>query len=374
MSAQQAIAGGSAASAHVPTLDPKALELSEKRRLRKEKNKESARECRKRKRDKKAELLKEITFYEAENLQLRLKLQGADVDAARSDSAYITNQLETLVKEGSSELDIQELVKELGEKFSDYGRDRRSAINFHLSQLRRCLQPTQTTRAIVFLMSCAISFHHPNGDVITGQEGELATMWYNLLDTVRPNAEQRKQMFAFTIPSVTQSDVMEELYKSTDACDALLDRLEAIILNKNNSFDSEIANIQTIMSSRQTAKFILWIKENPACMQMLEQLWPHMTYPSTRSTSVDSSSSVEKLSLSEKRGESTSVACSSSSSASRSSAPRAVDSSSRPSKWSLASARRGSLGETPSSGVRTPTADKGDLRGTLAAGDESASG
>ena len=212
-------------------------------------------------------------------MQLRLKLQGADADSSsgEKDTTYITRQLEGMVQEGASEVDIQQVLKELGDKFGDYGRDRRSTINFHLKQLRRCLQPTQTTRAIVFLMSCAISFHRPNGDVISGQEGEFASLWYYMLDTINPDAEQRKQMFSFAIPSATQTDVLQELYRASDSCDGLLNRLESIICDKNNAFDQEFDNIKTIMSSRQTAKFILWIYQNPACMQMLEQLWPHLT-------------------------------------------------------------------------------------------------
>jgi hypothetical protein len=42
-------------------------------------------------------------------------------------------------------------------------------------------------------------------------------------------------------------------------------------------------NIQSVLSPRQIAKFILWIDKNPAVMQMLEALWPHVT-PTTQTS------------------------------------------------------------------------------------------
>ena len=57
-------------------------------------------------------------------------------------------------------------------------------------------------------------------------------------------------------------------------------------------------NIQSILSARQIAKFILWIDHNPVCMQMLEALWPHITLSSSSSMSMQSrNTSVENLDL-----------------------------------------------------------------------------
>jgi hypothetical protein len=35
----------------------------------------------------------------------------------------------------------------------------------------------------------------------------------------------------------------------------------------------ELLEVQKILTPTQTAKFILWITQNPACMHMLNQLW-----------------------------------------------------------------------------------------------------
>jgi hypothetical protein len=260
--------------------DPKALDLLEKKRKRLERNRESARECRKRKKEKKIQLRNQLALLEADNLQLRLKLQvGHDSTNIDEKSNYISSKLEAMMKEGASDLEIQKTIVEYQERYSDYGRDRRSAIDFHIAQLRRCLQPTQTTRAILWLMSLARQFHErTNGNVQFTEPNELFNLWLNLLSEVKPTVTQRKLMVSYTTVSNNGTDPFADINSVSQTCNGMLDRLVEIICNKNNSLDSEMANIQAVLSARQIAKFILWIDQNPACMQMLEALWPHLTY------------------------------------------------------------------------------------------------
>mmetsp|Transcript_11140 Transcript_11140/g.22615 ORF Transcript_11140/g.22615 Transcript_11140/m.22615 type:complete len:316 (+) Transcript_11140:81-1028(+) len=270
--------------------DPKTMDVLEKKRKRLERNRESARECRKRKKEKKTWLRQQLTLLEADNLQLRLKLQvGHDSTNSEEKSNYISNKLATMMAEGASETDIQKAIAEYQERYSDYGRDRRSAIDFHVAQLRRCLQPTQTTRAILWLMSLARQFHEKtNGNVQFTEPNELFNLWLNLLSEVKPTAAQRKLMVSYTTVSSNGTDPFADINSVSQTCNGMLDRLVEIICNKNNSLDTEMSNIQSILSARQIAKFILWIDQNPACMQMLEALWPHLTYtqPASRNNSI----------------------------------------------------------------------------------------
>eukprot|EP01038_Epipyxis_sp_PR26KG_P014704 gene14704-19762_t len=266
-------------SANMMPNNGKNIDLAEKKRRRLERNRESARECRRRKKEKKIILRQQLAHLEADNLQLRLKLQvGHETSTLEEKSSYITSSLDSMIKEGASESDIQKAIEELQERFSDYGRDRRSAIDFHVSQLRRCLKPTQTTRAILWLLSCAPKFHNQNGELKSEENKELSELWFSLLDTLKPTPEQQRQLISFTSPTDPLHDPFKEVKLVTDNCNKMLDRLVDIICNKNDSLDNEMANLQTILSARQIAKFILWIDQNPACMQMLEALWPHLTH------------------------------------------------------------------------------------------------
>lgn len=260
--------------------DPKVMDLAEKKRKRLERNRESARECRKRKKEKKLMLRQQLALLEADNLQLRLKLQvGHETTNSEEKANYISTKLEVMMKEGASDLEIQKAIVEYQERYSDYGRDRRSAIDFHVAQLRRCLQPTQTTRAILWLMSLARQFHDKSdGEIKYTDPNDLFNLWLDLLNEIKPTPAQKKLMVSYTNPSPTGSDPFADINSVSQTCNGMLDRLVDIICNKNNSLDSEMNNIQTILSARQIAKFILWIDQNPACMQMLEALWPHLTY------------------------------------------------------------------------------------------------
>lgn len=268
--------------------------LAEKKRKRLERNRESARECRKRKKEKKLKLRQQLALLEADNLQLRLKLQVGNENTSAGDrSSSITTKLQFMIKEGASDVDIQKTIQELQEKYSDYGRDRRSAIDFHLAQVRRCLLPTQTTRAILWLMSHAPKFHESNGELKAGNEGKLAELWHCLLEELQPTEEQRKQMISFTSPSDPKNDPFPSIKSVTNVCNKKLDRLEEIISDKNESLDNEMSKIQTILGARQIAKYILWIDQNPATMQMLEALWPHLTYTPKKGSIKRNRSSME---------------------------------------------------------------------------------
>ena len=130
--------------------------LDEKRRKRLERNRESARECRRRKKEKVATLKQLLARLETDNLQLRLQLQiGPEALKQQNEkTAEITTRLETMMREGASEIDIRKSIIELQEKYSDYGRDRRSAVDFHISQLHRCLQSVSCH--FVYLCICTV--------------------------------------------------------------------------------------------------------------------------------------------------------------------------------------------------------------------------
>jgi hypothetical protein len=334
-------------------------EAAEKKKRRLERNRVSAKQCRARKKEKTMMFRHQLAQLESENLQLRLKLQVGNNDPTHdAQSAIITTKLDEMMTEGASEVDIDKKIQELKERFSDYGRDRRSAIDFHITQLKRCLQPTQTTRAILWLMALAPRF----AEITTGKasalptlssddpsDQELMTLWMSILEKIYPTREQRKLMISYTCPSEGEEDPFQRIQTVTDTCNNTLDRIVEIICNKNDNLDMEMSNIQNILSPRQVAKFVLWIDRNPACMQMLEALWPHITEaaqqnsPSTSGQSSSSSSS------------------SSTTSSSMSSRPCSYPSSTSPSV---------EMKKTSSSISRSNSASNQDLRSSYDDGDE----
>lgn len=266
---------------HVDIAEP----ANEKKQRRLEKNRESARECRKRKKDKILNLHQQLAKLETDNLQLRLQLQYNPNSAAASSSEASPStepfsspsfSLEEMINKGASEHEIQSAIKELQERYADYGRDRRSAFSFHLTQLKRCLLPTQTTRTMLWLMRCAVQYLSPEGEIkynpaeYISPPADIIELLASLLATLKPTREQRKQLVSLT-------SIYSGAPQTVDFSDEIIQRLSVLVTDKNELLDAEMSNISQILSPLQIAKFILWIQQNPATMQMLEALWPHLT-------------------------------------------------------------------------------------------------
>ena len=200
---------------------------------------------------------------------------------------------------------------------SDYGVDRQSSLAFHINQLRKALQPTLTTRTMLWLIKMARPFlnidnedylnfpvkeekEKGNGKGDEGDEGDekLRALFQSLVAELKPSRDQIKKLIQLTdeVTSIEASENASEAplsssSSSTSAAaglfvkletisndtDAKLNRLEELVSNKNSSLQSEVKEIQEIMSAKQIAKFVIWVDKNPACMQLLEALWPHLT-------------------------------------------------------------------------------------------------
>lgn len=291
----------------------KETDIDDKKRSRLERNRESARQCRKRKREKMSDLRQKLALLETDNLKLRLQLQvGPEARKQQEEkSREMTKRLASMIGEGSSDNDIRGAIEEMQEKFADYGRDRTSAISFHLSQLRRCLKPTQTTRTILWLMSCAPNYYNDDGSSkIIIENDDTTNLWMDLHNAINPSQDQCKQLVYLaklpltvlegstlkqsvstsTLASENSSNANVDFLSSANYSpeielnsETILARLDDLISERNETLDQEMSEIQNVLSTSQIAKFIVWINKNPAVIQMLEALWPHWSQAAVES-------------------------------------------------------------------------------------------
>jgi hypothetical protein len=114
------------------THGPDGKLLSEKKLRRLEKNRLSARECRRRKREATEQLLHQINQLEGENLQLRLQLQigkEAETAATHDQNKFLTEDIHQLLQSGASEADIYATLEEFKEKYAGtYGSEGRRVV------------------------------------------------------------------------------------------------------------------------------------------------------------------------------------------------------------------------------------------------------
>jgi len=309
-------------------------ELSEKKLRRLEKNRLSARECRRRKREATEQLQHQINAMEAENLKLRLQLQiGEEAESCiASEQTAVTQDIHNLLESGASEADIYATLEEFKEKYADYGKSRRSSIEFHLRQIERLLQPTQTTTVVMHAIQggeAAISTNNQESSpLLTGESSNLE----DPLKAVSPSsttvasvsslhdessllpppppppaasadpptteAQQQRQpparlnpkdLFRYLVQYLEVSPqqaaamkdsrlVAQEMDSYLENSLAVLTELRDRLAQTGEDLETEFNNVRSILTPTQAAKFLVWVANNSACMHMLNELWDRV-YP-----------------------------------------------------------------------------------------------
>lgn len=246
----------------------------------------------------------------------------------------MTLGLDNLLKSGASESEIGVKIEEYKEKFADYGRDRRSAIEFHLRNIERLLMPTQTTSIILTtlnhggvangantLTDANAASGEPNQQQTTtlngaavptaltanansGQQGAAAstTTGETTLSTAPSQSTDlnAKSLFKHlvTVLDLTPEQAMalkdsRFVAKEMDECLksslSVLKEMRERLAQCGEDLETEFNGIRRILTPTQAAKFLVWVANNKACMHMLNELW-NRVYPAQGRPSNASSS------------------------------------------------------------------------------------
>ncbi|GMH98381.1 hypothetical protein TrVE_jg8789 [Triparma verrucosa] len=264
--------------------------LSEKKLRRLEKNRESARECRRRKKEAAQNLQRQINRYESENLQLRLQLKiGTEAERQDElDQQKVADGLEEMLRSGASEGEIWASIEEFKEKYADYGKDRRSAIKFHLDKICHLLKPTTTTAVAMKAMhsqppstSTSTSTSSSNS-TDTDPDPSLDLESSNLLPP--NNKAKTKSLFsllgAYLEIDSTQNQqlsdsrsVAKELDETYVSSIKLVTELQKRLEKDGADLDQQFMEVAHILNPSQLAKFVIWCTNNTAAMHMLNALW-----------------------------------------------------------------------------------------------------
>lgn len=214
----------------------------------------------------------------------------------------VTEEIEDLLKNGASEGELYATIEDFKEKFADYGRDRRSAIEFHLHNVERLLQPTQTTSVAMRALEGGTKLMEGGGinpsssvdtaigysatTVATADTGDVAIA---SSANERASLSEPKNLFSFLVNylQVTpeQAAVLKDsrwvarelddcLKSSMDVLEELRQRLRLC----GNGLETEFDNVRSVLTPTQAAKFLVWVANNRACIHMLNELWSRV-YP-----------------------------------------------------------------------------------------------
>lgn len=245
-----------------------------KRQKRLEKNRLSARECRRRKKEKVQDLEERVQKLEQENMQLRLQLRvGREaLKKEEEDKWRITNQLEDMVKRNASDEAIARTIDMFKERYADYGKERQTAIRYHLDHLEKLLVPTQVTKMGLWSLHQEDEFYEEGQSAIssTAMSGSVQnSIWHILCEHLKVTDEQKARIKGHRSRIRLLCGELKQSLR-------LLGDLRGKVDVKNVSLEQEMKELQSILTPKQTAKFILWVSHNPACMQMLNKLWNTM--------------------------------------------------------------------------------------------------
>jgi hypothetical protein len=309
-------------------------QLSEIKLRRLEKNRLSARECRRRKREATETMLHEINLLESENLQLRLQLQiGEEAETSVSaEQQKLTKDIDNLLKSGASEAEIYATLEEFKEKYADYGQSRRSSIEFHLRHIERLLMPTQTTTLVMHAIqgggggsnsstpahSRRSSFNNNSNtaaliattaanstttadpatstnSIMLQEAGVLLSSSSQRADATQQQQQplEPKKLFYYLVKylQVTPQQaaelkdsrlVAQEMDGCLEQALGVLSELRDRLTQTGEDLETEFNNVRSILTPTQAAKFLIWVANNSACMHMLNELWDRV-YPSPSS-------------------------------------------------------------------------------------------
>lgn len=146
----------------IPTISLDPEEQKKQERLKK--NREIARSCRKRKKERMADMEEEVKRLRQENQLLTLDLQGQLYNAPEKEDKRIEhlNRIrEMMNNKETTEEEIGKVMNEYIEEWSDYGNDRRNQIQFHIEKLKQLLLPL---RVISLCESGSTVFNNNNNN------------------------------------------------------------------------------------------------------------------------------------------------------------------------------------------------------------------
>ncbi|KNB45893.1 hypothetical protein JH06_0504 [Blastocystis sp. subtype 4] len=252
-----------------------------KRRL--AKNREIAKNCRKRKKEKKEAILDEIQTLREENSRLRQRLESVSSETAESEER---NQVRVKFLKRMRELmekkDEEAISKEIDEyysRWSEFGIERLSAAQIHLEQLKMLLLPTQMTKLCLWSMNQEDEFYDEKLNEMKYGGG----IW-NILSSVLQLTPEQKQGIIHSRSGVLRQQ--ENIASVMDIVDAVQNK----VTSNMESMQQQMRGILDVLSPLQQAKFLAWMEGGMNGTNLIAEVKRLLQMNQTVSTMEDSSS------------------------------------------------------------------------------------
>lgn len=267
-------------------------DIERKREERKIKNREIAKNCRKRKREKISAMEKELRQLREDKRNLELKLAHFQQNKSSNGVVEITEEPQQALptrearnreygkiqillnqfKEASDKKNLEDVdsiknkikskLSLCEEMHSDFGKARKGEIEFHLMQLEKLLIPNQLTKISLWSLQQEDDFYDEKTTTKTFGGG----LWKTICTEFNLTKKQKKELLNMRDSIKTQRQNIYECLK-------ILNELKGRINENFGSLKSQMQKLVSITSPIQQARFLMWIEQNQACMFMLNSLW-----------------------------------------------------------------------------------------------------
>eukprot|EP00470_Lotharella_oceanica_P007684 CAMPEP_0170179038 /NCGR_PEP_ID=MMETSP0040_2-20121228/15896_1 /TAXON_ID=641309 /ORGANISM="Lotharella oceanica, Strain CCMP622" /LENGTH=462 /DNA_ID=CAMNT_0010422821 /DNA_START=232 /DNA_END=1621 /DNA_ORIENTATION=+ len=239
-------------------------DTTDKIKKRKARKAEVARQCRKRKKayiqslEEKAKALAE----QLSALSNKRHKGGSnmDVEAQRkAEQQKILDKMQRLVNKSNLDDSNREL-KSLITGFANNSRKRQRTCATQLKSLRDSLAPGIDTKFALWLL-------HQSSQGRNGND-----LWKNLAKDMKLSKTQINKLNSDRNRAMEVASDMARLNQQVE----LLQREISQHLTKRHGILDNITS--KILTSKQTAKLLLWVRQNPSCMEVLDTVWKTQSY------------------------------------------------------------------------------------------------
>jgi hypothetical protein len=251
--------------------DHEADSSAHRKLQRREKNLTSVREFRKRKM-KQLELNEDkLRRLKAENmdLKMRLKIGKQALATELREKRMIKDQMREMLAGGASEHELAQFLDMYKVTYSDYGPKRRDKLHFHLDSIRDLLLPTQVTKLCLYSVEQGVNMLERDGvireDPMTEPDSAVMSLWSILAETLEVSEAQQRKI-------LERREAILMIRRDLEHALAIVKQLEDVIDSKNTALEAQVTGLQRILTPTQATRFIIWVKENPAFMYMLDKL------------------------------------------------------------------------------------------------------
>jgi len=233
-------------------------------------NREIARNCRKRKREKIEGLIEEVSILRETNRQLELKLKMAQNKVGQATSGRgnrgkdeedrrvsEVKSLLSMIPQRSSDEEILGRLEGYTKTYADFGEERHKLVKVHVGQLEQLLLPTQVSKMLLWILKQDDEFYTDNNP---------DSIWNMLSKHLSLDAHQKEQIKEQRTRLGAQNTSMKKCLK-------MLTSFENEVQQNMKIRKGQMDEVMKIITPSQTIKFLQWVEENQACIHMLNGLW-----------------------------------------------------------------------------------------------------